>query len=278
MQINPDPSGVTVQQVSLSVVRLEMMFGENVAAVGSAFLWARGGKTVLVTAWHNLTGTHPLTGNALSSMGTRPDRFRAYFLTDQTGAFQVLNQNLYLEDGSPGWIIHGAVGERVDVAVVPLSVPPPPNLPIMPINEIASQPMATPVGSDVFIVGFPKGLSESGLPIWKRGSLASEPGLFADLPGRRRVLVDSATREGLSGAPVVARSMGMYLREDGGVTAGDALPMRPVGVYTGRLATHDSFDAQLGIVWPFPLVDAIIDNGVVDTFDRDGSFTPRATD
>ena len=38
-----------------------------------------------------------------------------------------------------------------------------------------------------------------------------------------------------------------------------------VGVNSGRLATKDPLDAQLGVVWPESFITEIIDNGVYDT-------------
>jgi len=54
------------------------------------------------------------------------------------------------------------------------------------------------------VLGYPEGMIGPGRsPIWKRGSMASEPKYnWRDKPG---FLIDTATRNGMSGAPVVAR-------------------------------------------------------------------------
>lgn len=189
--------------------------------------------------------------------------------------FAVLNQLLYEASGAAGWLVHPEAGEQVDIAVIPINVRMPDDLAVLALNHIANSPMATPIGAEVFIIGFPRGISESGLPVWKRGSLASEPALFADETGRRRVLVDSATREGLSGAPVVARSVGSYLSENGALVVGQGISTRTIGVYTGRMASRDELDAQIGIVWPWPLIERIFDTGQPDTFELHCQFSPR---
>lgn len=278
MQVSADPNSVGVDIVSLSVVRLEMLVGEMTVAVGSAFPWSAGDHTCLVTAWHNLTGTHPATGKSLAASGARPDRVRAHFKTAQVQTDMVLHVDLYDPDGSARWLVHPAVGEAVDVAIIPIPGRLPPAILGKPIDSLESSNMATPVGMDAFIVGFPKGLAENGLPIWKRASIATEPKLFADEPARRRVLVDSASREGMSGAPVFARTLGAYVGEHGGIIMDKPITMRFVGLYSGRLAAQDSLDAQLGIVWPAPLITRIVKEGVVDTFERDGSFVPKPSD
>jgi len=80
--------------------------------------------------------------------------------------------------------------------------------------------MAPLIGMDAFILGFPKGIAHQQLlPIWKRGSIATEPEIPRedDLPV---FLVDTATREGMSGAPVLLRSFSGYGRADGSSVLG----------------------------------------------------------
>ena len=70
------------------------------------------------------------------------------------------------------------------------------------------------------------------LPIWKRGSIASEPELPADdLP---LFLVDSNTYKGMSGSPVYARTIGGYLSKQHEVFQMAARSTRFLGVYSGR--------------------------------------------
>lgn len=58
------------------------------------------------------------------------------------------------------------------------------------------------VATEVFMLGYPKGLTLQGsIPVWKPGSIASEP-LFAILDGAPAFFVDALTRDGMSGAPV----------------------------------------------------------------------------
>ena len=67
----------------------------------------------------------------------------------------------------------------------------------------------------LLVLGFPMNLShEEILPIWKRASVATEPDIPHDnLPV---FLIDTATREGMSGAPVIHRSFGNYTTTTGG--------------------------------------------------------------
>ena len=55
------------------------------------------------------------------------------------------------------------------------------------------------VSADVFVLGYPRGISGGrGFPI----SIATEPKI--DLDGVPKLLIDTATREGMSGGPVIA--------------------------------------------------------------------------
>ena len=60
----------------------------------------------------------------------------------------------------------------------------------------------------VFVLGFPVGLHDGVFPIWKRASIASEPRIDeGDLP---KILIHTATREGMSGAPVFVIQRGVH--------------------------------------------------------------------
>jgi hypothetical protein len=118
--------------------------------------------------------------------------------------------------------------------------------------------------SEVFILGYPRGLTKQGiLPIWKRATIASEPliGLDGGVPA---MLVDSVTREGMSGSPVLY--FGPFVTSFSGeqiktVNYPSAMPAgQPwlVGVYAGRDGvTGEELDMALGRVWHRRLLDEI---------------------
>jgi hypothetical protein len=113
------------------------------------------------------------------------------------------------------------------------------------------------VGNDAFILGFPFNINVSTLPIWKRASIASEPGAVVDelLPC---FYVDTASRPGMSGSPVILRSWGGYHTDEGGLVMTPDPATRLIGVYSGRIGAQDELQAQLGIVWRIEVVDEII--------------------
>jgi hypothetical protein len=91
------------------------------------------------------------------------------------------------------------------------------------------------VAAEVFILGYPKGLSMQGvMPVWKRGSIASEP-LINVMDQAPAFLVDAATRDGMSGSPVLyfGDEITDALRRSAAVGNRQGEPWL-VGVYAGR--------------------------------------------
>jgi hypothetical protein len=164
--------------------------------------------------------------------------------------------------GRAPWLIHPDYREGIDVVALPL--PQQDGADLYPINRMPSKELVLAVGMDVFIVGYPYAIGPAALPVWKRGSIASEPQVLD--PERPYMLIDTATRSGMSGSPVIRRSWGDQLLEDGSIEtsiskSGVATGTRFVGVYSGRLKSSDPRDAQLGLCWPAHFVQEIIAGG-----------------
>ena len=122
---------------------------------------------------------------------------------------------------------------------------------------------------DVFVIGYPWGLSGSGgaLPIYKRGSIASEPAI--DYLGLPRFLIDCRTSAAMSGSPVLVEHSGVW--NPNGSMTGDSIIgtlVNFVGVYSGRLlssegvSVEDSEVTEIGIVWKKHALDALVNKGV----------------
>jgi hypothetical protein len=123
------------------------------------------------------------------------------------------------------------------------------------------------IGMDVFILGYPFGSKTPALPVWKRGSIASEPDMVRNSKDATGYyLVDTASRPGMSGSPVILRSWSNHILESSmWTTSNDKLPIdRIIGVYSGRLKSKQE-EAQIGLVWHVDYIDQIIDAGIRDT-------------
>lgn len=128
---------------------------------------------------------------------------------------------------------------------------------LFPINSLKSDvDLKIAIGMDVFILGYPFGFSLPGFPIWKRGSIASEPDLVHQTDGYLHV--DTASRPGMSGAPVIRRSWGTHSIASGGTSSHSVPQSKFIGVYSGRRHTKDPSDAQIGMVWMKSDVDDLV--------------------
>lgn len=73
------------------------------------------------------------------------------------------------------------------------------------------------------------------------------------------MLIDTATRAGLSGSPVIMQRVGIH-GGTGGVLSADTIFGRIrnfVGIYSGRIG-DDELKAQLGIVWKARVISEIV--------------------
>ena len=160
-------------------------------------------------------------------------------------------------DDSPMWLVHPA--RKVDIVAVPLRLNDDQSnlLNLYPMNKITSSDLLVYIGMEVFILGYPFGIRMPQYPVWKRGSIASEPDLASISDGF--LMVDTASRPGMSGSPVILRSWSNHLYADG--TTGP-LPLTTrtqfLGVYSGRMPSETNLDAQIGMVWPGTAIEEII--------------------
>jgi Trypsin-like peptidase domain len=227
----------------------------NGSRLGTAtgFLVQHDGSACLVTNWHVVTGRRPDNGVPLSATGAVPDSLTVWHnAAGFLGRWIAKQMPLLGPDDDPLWFEHPTHGRRVDA--VALSIDQEADVATYPYDLSNPGPavLASP-SNPVSIIGFPFGLSSSGrLAIWTQGTIASEIDFdFEDLPC---FLVDSRTRSGQSGAPVLLYRVGSYLGEDGGVNLGSGEIETFAGVYSGRI----NAESDLGRVWkPSALLDIL---------------------
>jgi hypothetical protein len=228
--------------------------------IATGFTIKKQEKLFLITNWHVVSGRNPTTKQLISEFGMEPSHLVAWFHVryDQDKlTWEPRTCRLYREDGNPNWMQHPMHGSNVDV--VALAIDNASDIRSFPINTIAQSDFRVSVSQDVFILGFPRGITGAGkFPIWKRGSIASEPS--ADLEGLPKCLVDTATREGMSGSPVIARYTGYYQNNLDKPSGEDWFGQGEqfFGIYSGRHIDQDELAAQLGIVWKARVIDEIL--------------------
>ena len=228
----------------------------------SGFLWRKDGNTFLITNWHNVTGCNPVTEAPMSNF--IPTHFSCEFRSQQIdgGGSGVLSQEISIfdDEDNPIWIEHPS-GRLVDVVAIPLACELPDGYQLDVINERDFEKTWQPrIGDDGFIVGYPEGISgPNSTPIWKRGSVATEPSLnYQEQPV---FLMDTIGNKGLSGSPVIGRGSGVYKKDQNG----GALALTDIigtwenfiGIYAGRVA-EQGIGSQLGRVWKESVIEEIL--------------------
>lgn len=244
-----------IDQFSLATVPLELFFGKTPLGHGTGFVWRIADRNYLVTNWHVVTGQDFFTLRNIRDDGGRPDRMRARF--NIHGFFEKQEWLIPLRDDEkkPLWMVHP--GRRVDIAVLPLPYDQSTAIvTLYPLNVLANASLRIEVGMDVFILGYPFKIEPPAFPIWKRGSIASEPQLSR--LSNDFIYVDTASRPGMSGAPVIRRSWTNHMVEPGVVAVVDRPLNRFIGVYSGRVPTDHPHEAQIGIVWDGSFIQEII--------------------
>lgn len=273
-------STVTIHPYSLATTRFKAI-REEVSCPGTGFIIRQDTNFFLVTALHMLTGRHWETRKPISEQGMLPEKFslslpyykffppNQHVLTWSNHVIVPLKINHGASEEVAPWLVHPSHRENIDVAVLPLW-----DTPVKMLQELKENGKAdsssevyafdwgneprvkTSVGDDVFVIGFPGNISVTGeFPIWKRGSVATEPDLpIGNLP---YVLVDTGTRSGMSGSPVVRRQY-PHIRK---VNASDFVLYDQIdelfGIYSGRFGADDHH-SQLGIVWKASVISEIL--------------------
>jgi hypothetical protein len=250
-----------LDQFTLTTIPLEQYFDDTRLGHGTGFVWKARDQHYLVTNWHVLSMRDFFTGNMPDHAG-QPNILRTLF-NIQTGSFAKQRLDIRIRDDNdqPLWLAHP--NRRVDIAVLPL----PPNPPevtigLYPLNVLANTKLRIEIGMEVFILGYPFKIELPAYPVWKRGSIASEPQLVSLTTPY--MLVDTASRPGMSGAPVIRRSWPGHLVEPGIALQTDMPLSKFIGVYSGRIPTDHPHEAQIGLVWDGSFIDEIIAGNVRD--------------
>jgi Trypsin-like peptidase domain len=256
---------MSLDRLSLSTVPIIPFFNHRQLAGATGFIWKRRERFYLITNWHVVSALDLFTKAHLSEGGGRPNKLRCHFLV-RVGQYERESIDVPIrdEDDQPLWFIHSAQEVRaIDVVAVPLDYEGlKTRVTLLPVNELAPGKIAIMIGMDVFILGYPFGSKPPAFPVWKRGSIASEPDLVRLSTGY--YLVDTASRPGMSGSPVILRSWSNHILESNmWTTSNDQRPIdRIIGVYSGRLKPED---ARIGIVGHVEYIDEIIDAQERDT-------------
>lgn len=254
-------------QLSLCTTPIELIFEGTMFGHGTGFIWSAGEWQFLVTNWHNLSGQNPFSGSHLNNGARVPDEIYIYptqISSDERGTKtatrEQLRLKLYEDFHKPQWFQHNNfLSHRIDIAAIQICNKH--EKQYASVNDVGFSSIYTHIGSDLFIVGYPFSQFDAmKMPIWKRGSLASEP--FNAWEGRPAFLIDALSRPGMSGSPVFRRAFGpapIYNNGELSVELGSVVSSMFVGIYSGHLLAK-SDEITIGFAWYGSLIDQIIES------------------
>ena len=251
--------------ISLTTHHLHMCFKQTdvVLSSGTGFIYKHEDNFYLITNWHNVSGKNPLTGKCLSDTLAVPDMISTMFREINQPAnckresISIFSDSQMME---PVWYEHPEYKYKVDVVAIPIPEEISKNYKLFAINEISfDETYKEEVADEAFVIGYPfSDTTYLQMPIWKKASIASEPDINID--GLPKILIDTATRAGLSGSPAIMQRIGIH-----GMKGGEMLPSTIIGrirnflgVYSGRIGS-DELQAQLGIIWKARVINEILE-------------------
>ncbi len=243
----------TIARPSVASLFLVTLCNGVDVSTATGFVVERSGSAYLITNYHVLAARNPVTGANLHSSAAWPDEVVIlHNLANELGSWCGEREPLRDTRG-PRWLVHPTQQQRVDVVALPLTKTAGYELYSHALE--GGPDLALGVAQQLSIVGFPFGRTGGGaFGIWVQGTVATEPAV--DFDGLPCFLVDSRTRQGQSGSPVlIYNAGGMVPMSDGGVAMFGGPVERLIGVYSGRI----SAESDLGVVWRRDVISEIID-------------------
>lgn len=216
-----------------SVVHLTIRRDKIKLAVGTGVLYLKDSQSYIVTAWHNISGRHTETLKLLNKYKAIPNNIVASMdiQTKQSNSISYFRMNItipLIENGQTTYYIHKQGYPKVDVVAIPInlkkeyimegSIASGESI-IIPIQlksqqahsfetdivhiqdceikikEIDNYEDSLYVSDDIFIIGYPKGITDYTMqPIWKRATIATAPHLGWEQ--QEQFLVDCGVKTG----------------------------------------------------------------------------------
>lgn len=261
---------INVDDYSLASYFVDVMRNEIKLCKGTCFFTKVYEKLYLVTNWHIVTGKNADTNKSLTDTCAIPNKLRVYLpsvIKDEGvkyDAEKYLEVPLYDKDDNKLWLDKKVNNRMIDVALIPCGdIKDLFYIPIEEAEEPFNEGVKCFIASDIFIIGFPFGDDYGYTPIWKKASVASEPEI--DVEGLPYFFADTATKEGMSGSPVILykdRVAKIFDKERGA----SFHKTKFVGIYSGRIGANSDVrnDAQLGRIWKAKVIQEIVDENLIE--------------
>jgi len=245
---------IKILEQSVKSLFLKAQFKGNCLASGTGFLAKSPIGHVLITNRHIVTGRNNDTDELLSLTGGFPTELViSHNKKNVLGEWVTCTEPLYNQNNQPLWHEHPTLGSKADVVALPLTYTNEVELRTYNLDEGSSIPYPKP-SDRVSVVGFPFGRSTGGgMAIWVTGFVASEQ----ELP-EPKFLIDSRTRPGQSGSPVIAQHNNgcTYIADDGTTKMIMGTITQFIGIYSGRI----NRESDIGIVWKASILKELVNS------------------
>lgn len=256
-----------IDHLSLTTTPIELYNDDKLITQGTGFYIARiedkNATLFLVTNYHVITDSLPTENKSPAG-----NRIVFQFHEDKNDPSKVktVSFSLFTNAGKPIWLINKNFPEA-DIAVIPIPITLYLNCVVNSITEnFAKTKLNIGPSSNVSLIGYPYGIydKKNSLPIWKKGSIATEPAF--NFNGKPLFLVDVSSFPGMSGAPVFSIGHGTFKSEDGKI--GTKSIRKFLGIYS-------SFNhMEFGHVWKADLIIEIINSIDIEEYKNEiNSYT-----
>jgi len=261
-----------VHGLSLLTVLVNLRLGGKLVSTGTGFFYGRkeGEGTILflATNYHVITGINPTEKYKKPVLGDNI----VIHLRDKNGKAYSKTIPLF-ENDFQNWLEH-PTDEEADIVLIPLPSDFMNNAEFSFIGEETKlDDLLLHPSSPVVMIGYPHGYRDSvnNLPIWKTGSLASEPEYNFD--GKKVIVVDISAYPGMSGSPAFYVSHNGYAKKNGEIAFGGmvvhflgvyaSMQMLNSDLYLEQVTSRSDYKVshseslQLGHVWKAELLEEI---------------------
>ncbi len=233
---------MAIEHLSMITTPVILLKGDKVVSQGTGFYYGQKDSSqdvilFLVTNYHVLTGYSPEETNP-----PKGDNIIFYFHKDvkNPGDVKQIRFPLFTKNGKPIWL-KSKEFPHADIAIIPLDASLYNDVVVSAISEDwAKGDIKVRPTSTITLIGYPHGYydKKNWLPVWKTGSIASEPDV--DFEGKPLFLVDISAFPGMSGSPAFAIAYGAYETIAGPTTVGHV--QKFLGIYaSNQVVTEEMY-------------------------------------
>lgn len=222
---------IAIEHLSMITTPVILLKGDKIVSQGTGFYYELRGSSqdtilFLVTNYHVLTGYPPK-----ETKPPKGDNIIFYLHKDvkNPGDVKEIKLPLFTKNGKPIWLSSKEFSQA-DIAIIPLAASLYDDVKVSVISEDwAKGDIKVRPTSTITLIGYPYGYydKKNWLPVWKTGSIASEPDV--DFGGKPLFLVDISAFPGMSGSPAFAIAYGAYETIAGPTTVGHV--QKFLGIY-----------------------------------------------